>query len=267
MLMTADHRATHLDKLRSIISVVTYPIQYTVHLPIEVGHWVSKNLASRRELIRENTGLRRERLLTRSRLEKLAELQAENKRLRGLLDSSAKVADRVLIAEIMSVDMDPFSRRIVLNKGVNDGVAAGQSIIDSNGVMGQIVNVGPFSSDAMLITDPSHALPVQVNRNGFRSIAVGTGTVSSLDLAHVPNNADVRVGDLLVTSGLGGRFPSGYPVGRVTKVARDNRQPFAAVEVKPSARLERNREVLVIWAGTSPALLTRKRDSARRGPK
>jgi len=265
--MTVDHRAAHLDQLRSLLSSVTYPIQYTVHLPIEIGQWASESLASRRELIRENTGLRRERLLTRSRLEKLAELEAENKRLRGLLDSSAKVADRVLIAEIMSVDMDPFSRRIVLNKGVNDGVATGQSIIDSNGVMGQIVNVGPFSSDAMLITDPSHALPVQVNRNGFRSIAVGTGTVSSLDLAHVPNNADVRVGDLLVTSGLGGRFPSGYPVGRVTKVARDSRQPFATVEVKPSARLERNREVLVVWSATTPVTLRTEQKSTRRGPK
>ena len=151
----------------------------------------------------------------------------------------------------MAVDLDPFSRRIVINKGTRDGVLVGQSLIDSNGIMGQVMTAGPVSSNALLITDPSHSIPVQVNRNGLRSVAVGTGSLNLLELSHIPNNADVRVGDLLVTSGLGGRFPSGYPVGRVVSVERDSGQPFTRVRVKPSARLERNREVLLVWPSTS----------------
>jgi rod shape-determining protein MreC len=143
--------------------------------------------------------------------------------------------------------MDPFSRRIVLNKGTRDGVYSGQSLIDSNGVMGQIVHAGPFSSNALLITDPSHALPVQAHRSGLRAVAVGTGPMNLLKLLHIPNNADLRVGDLLVTSGLGGRFPPGYPVGHVTSIERDRGRPFANIRVEPTARLERNREVLLVW--------------------
>ena len=219
--------------------------------PIRATHWVLEGLSSRDTLVTQNRSLRQEQLLVNARLAKFAELEAENKRLRNLLDSSAKIADRVLIAEIMAVDLDPFSRRIVINKGTKDGVIVGQSLIDSNGIMGQVVTAGPVSSNALLITDPSHAIPVQVNRNGLRSVAIGTGTQNLLELSHIPNNADVRVGDLLVTSGLGGRFPSGYPVGRIVSVERDSGQAFARVNVKPSARLERNREVLLVWPSAS----------------
>ena len=149
----------------------------------------------------------------------------------------------------------------MLNKGRRDGVFSGQSLVDSQGVMGQVVSVGPFSSTALLITDPSHALPVQVHRTGLRAVATGTGAADAVVLSHIPNNADLRVGDLLVTSGLGGRFPQGYPVGRVTRVQRDSGQPFAQVDVTPSARLERNREVLLIWSQGQGRLL----DSVYRG--
>ena len=182
-----------------------------------------------------------------SKLERYAELEAENQRLRELLDSAARVGVRVLIAERLAVDLDPYSRRIVLNKGIRDGVQVGQSLIDANGIMGQVVEAGPFSSSAVLITDPSHALPVQVRRSGLLGIAVGTGPLDQLELTHVPINADVLVGDVLVTSGLGGRFPSGYPVGRVVSVNRDSARPFARVMVESSADLERNREVLLVW--------------------
>ncbi len=125
----------------------------------------------------------------------------------------------------------------------------GQPLIDAHGVMGQVIHVSPFSSSALLITDPSHALPVQLNRNGLRSVAVGTGASNTLELTHLPNNADVVVGDIVVTSGLGGRFPSGYPVGTVISVETDTGQPFAKVAVEPAAQLERNREVLLVWPG------------------
>ncbi|MDH3412653.1 MAG: rod shape-determining protein MreC [Gammaproteobacteria bacterium] len=246
-LMTADHKGRHLEFLRGVLATIVYPLQYAVDLPIQVGTWMAETVTSRSELMQQNYRLRRENLRIHSRLEKFAELEAENRRLRSLLDSSIKVGDKVLIAELLSVDMDPFARRIVLNKGTRDGVFSGQSLIDSNGVMGQVVQAGPFSSNALLITDPSHALPVQVHRSGYRAVAVGVGPQNLLELLHIPNNADLRVGDLLVTSGLGGRFPSGYPVGHIISVERDRGRPFASVKVEPTARLERNREVLLVW--------------------
>lgn len=249
--MTVDHRAHHLKTVRDALSTVVYPLQVAVNLPIQWGHWISENFASRSNLVDENERLRRELLVAGSRLEKYTELESENQRLRRLLDSAEKVGERVLVAELLAVDMDPFSRRIVLNKGRRDGVAPGQSLVDSHGVMGQIVQAGPISSSGLLITDPSHAMPVQLQRTGLRAIAVGTGSVNELELLHIPNNADVRVSDLMITSGLGGRFPSGYPVGRVVSVERDRGHPFARVVVEPSAHLERNREVLLVWTPDS----------------
>ena len=245
-LMTVDHRANHLQAMRGVLATIVYPLQYAVDLPIRTGHWIAQNMTLRQGLSDENERLRKKQLLVEAKLEKFAELESENRRLRQLLDSSERVGENVLIASLLAVDMDPNSRRIVLNKGTKHGVHAGQSLIDSYGIMGQVVHASLLSSNALLITDPSHALPVQVNRNGLRAIAVGTGSRNLLELSHIPNNADVRVGDLLITSGLGGRFPSGYPVGTVLSVERDRGQPFARVVVEPNARLERNREVLLV---------------------
>ncbi len=249
--MTVDQRARHLEALRSVLSTLVYPLQVAVDFPIQAGNWAAEYFSSRERLISDNARLRENQFLLDARLEKLADLEAENRRLRSLLDSSEKVGERVLVAELLSVDMDPYSRRIVLNKGSRQGVEVGQSLIDSDGVMGQVVHVAPFSSNALLITDPSHALPVQNNRSGLRSVAVGTGPLNQLELANLPNNADVRIGDVLVTSGLGGRFPAGYPVGRVISVERNRGRPFATVIVQPSAKLGRNREVLLVWRSRS----------------
>ncbi len=246
LLMSFDHRANHLESARGLLSTVLYPLQLAIHLPIRTGEWLSEQVSMRRTILAENSQLRDERLRMRSRLEKLDALEAENRRLRNLLGSSEKVAERVLVAELISVDMDPFSRRIVLNKGAREGVSPGQALIGSNGVMGQIIHVGPFTSNALLITDPSHALPVQIHRNGLRAVALGTGPLNLLKLSYVPNNADVRIGDRIVTSGLGSRFLSGYPVGNVVEIRRDQGQPFAEVYVEPSAMLERTREVLLV---------------------
>ncbi len=247
-LMIADHRGRHVDAMRSLLATLVYPLQYAVDLPIRGGSWLADNVRSRHTLMRENERLRRENFSAHSRLERYAELESENRRLRGLLDSAARVGVQVLIAERLAVDLDPYSRRIVLNKGIRDGVRIGQSLIDANGIMGQVVEAGPFSSSAVLITDPSHALPVQVRRSGLLGVAVGTGPLDQLELTHIPVNADVLVGDVLVTSGLGGRFPSGYPVGRIVSVSRDSGRPFARVTVESSADLARNREVLLVWS-------------------
>lgn len=248
--MTLDHRGQQLDSVRNLLATALYPLQYAVNVPVAGVHWAGEHLASRTALLEENRQLRQKQLVLESRLGRLNELEAENRRLRGLLGSSDKVSDRVLIAELLAVDMDPFSRQIVLNQGLRDGVFVGQSLVDAHGILGQVTQVGPFSSTAMLITDPSHALPIQVTRSGLRAIAIGTGSVNLLELSHIPNNADLQVGDTLVTSGLGRRFPPGYPVGKIRSIERDNGQPFAKVLVEPSAQLERNREVLLVWPST-----------------
>ena len=246
VLMSIDHRASHLEPTRSLLSTVLYPLQLAVHVPIRAGEWLAEQFSTHQTILAENARLREEQFRVRARLEKLDALETENQRLRSLLGSSRKLDERVLVAELISVDMDPFSRRIVVNKGARDGVSQGQVLIGSNGVMGQIVHTGPFSSNALLITDPSHALPVQIHRNGLRAVAFGTGPLNRLKLSHVPNSADVQVDDRIVTSGLGNRFLSGYPVGKVVEVKRDPSRPFAEIYVEPSAMLERTREVLLV---------------------
>jgi rod shape-determining protein MreC len=247
VLMTADHRHGHLDTLRSVLSATVYPVQYLVNLPVSAARWVSQTLVSRDALLGENAQLREENLLMSSRLQRFSVLQEENRRLRELLESSIQLRERVLVAELLAVEMEPFRKQVVINKGQRDGAYDGQPVVDASGVMGQIVHVGLFSSTVLLITDPSHALPVQINRNGLRAIAVGSGQDNALQLEHLPTNADIRNGDLIVSSGLGYRFPRGYPVGTITDVRLEPGEPFAKVRVRPSARFTQNREVLLIW--------------------
>ncbi len=251
--MMLDHRQHHLEALRSSIAVALYPIQNLANLPQSGGEWLAEGLSTRRQLQEENASLRTQHLLLQAQLQKLEGLHTENMRLRELLDSPRQLSERVLIAEIMTVDLKPFSRQIVINKGSRSNVYEGQPILDANGVMGQVISVTPFTSVAMIISDPSHAVPVSVNRNGLRAVAIGTGTSNRLDIPHVPNNADIRVGDLLVTSGLGGRFPRGYPVAEVIEVTKDPAQPFAKVTAQSTARLDRSREALLVWRREDPS--------------
>ena len=245
--MVVDHRQHHVEAVRSAISVLIYPIQYLVNLPVAVGQWMGESVSSREKMLEENERLRMQHLLFKAQLQKLSALQVENIRLRELLQSSKKVGENVLIAELLAVDLDPFSRQIVINKGTNDNVYLGQPVLDAEGIMGQIVHVGPFSSTSMLITDPNHAIPVHVNRNGLRAIAVGTGAPDVLEIPYLPISADIVEGDLLTSSGLGGRFPRDYPVARITRVEKDPTQPYATVTAEPIALLERSREVLLVW--------------------
>jgi rod shape-determining protein MreC len=245
--MTADHRHGHLESIRSALSVVVYPLQVAVDAPVQGWHWAEGALAARAGLLDENERLKSERLLLNSRLQRFLVLEEENRRLRQLLESSSRFEDRVLVAELVAVEVEPFRRQVVINKGTREQVYDGQPVLDAEGIVGQIVHVGPLSSSVLLITDPSHALPVQINRNGLRAIAVGTGQDDALLLEHLPRNSDINPGDLVVTSGLGGRFPRGYPVGTVHDVQLDPGEPFARVTVTPSAQLARSREVLLLW--------------------
>jgi rod shape-determining protein MreC len=246
-LMLLDQREHHLARVRQALSVVVYPVRVLVDLPFSAWRATQTTFADRETLIAENESLKRERLNAEFRLQRLAALEMENARLRELLDSTARVGSRALIAEILAVDLDPYRQRFDLNRGLVDGVYVGQALLDAQGVVGQVVRVGPLTSEAVLITDADHAVPVSVNRNGLRTIAVGTGDSGRLRLPYLTNNADIEVGDLLVSSGLGGVFPAGYPVGRVVEVRLRPDQAFAEVLAAPVAALDRDREVLLVW--------------------
>ena len=245
--MTLDHRQQTLEGIRSGLSLVVYPMQYLVNLPFAAGEWASESLSSHNTLLDENRKLRTKQLKLELKLQRLAALEAENERLRALLQSASRSWERVLIAELLSIDFDPFKHQVLLDKGSRDGVFVGHPLLDAHGLMGQVIHVSPVNSTAILITDPEHATPVQVNRNGLRTLAVGTGEDNTLDIPHLPNNADIRVGDLLVTSGLGLRFPAGYPVARIDAIKHDPSQPYARITATPLAELNRTREVLLVW--------------------
>ena len=223
------------------------PLYWAADLPTRMGQWTETHIQSRAQLLEENERLHRENLLQRGRSHQMASLQAENVRLRALLNSTALLRDDVLVAELIGVSPDPERHQLVLNKGQGDGVFVGQPLIDAEGLMGQVVEVGGLNSRALLITDATHSVPIQVNRNGVRAIAEGTGALGSLDIKHVSATTDIQVGDLLVTSGLGGLFPAGYPVAVVKEVERDPGETFARVLAVPSAALDRTRHVLLVF--------------------
>jgi len=245
--MTADHRQHHLEKVRAVASVVIYPVQWLVNLPFAGIEWLTETLSTHTALLEENSSLHEQNTLLKVQLQKYAALENENMRLREFLESSFKVGDRVLIAELLRVNLEAYTQQIILNKGSRDGVYSGQPLVDADGVMGQIIHLGPYTSTAMLITDPNHALPIRLNRNGLRSIAVGTGSQTELELQYIPTNADVREGDLLVTSGLGGTFPPGYPVAIVSAIEKVPGLHFSRVVATPMARLQQSREALLVW--------------------
>ena len=253
-LMMLDHRMGHLESVRAALSVVVYPIRYAADLPSTVVHGIGAFLTDRQTLLRENHDLRETQVHLQARLQKFNALEHENARLRALLHSSTQAGERVLIAELLSVDLDPYKHQLSINKGSADGVYIGQPLLDAHGVMGQIIHTGPLSSTALLITDTRHATPVQFDRTGIRAIAFGAGDPNRLELPHLPNNVDVEEGDLLVTSGLGGRFPYGYPVAVVTGVETDLSGSFARIRAEPMAHLDRTREVLLVWQASAQEL-------------
>lgn len=246
--MTLDYRTDTVRSIRAGLSVIVYPVQYLVDLPSNFISWTTDTFVTRHTLQEENTSLRTQNQILRAQLQKFTFIEAENVHLRELLQSSRRVGERMLIAELLSVDLDPFRRQVVINKGsLNDDLYVSQPLLDANGVMGKIVHIYPLTSTAILITDPDHTLPVQVARNGLRTIAIGTGSDNQLKLLYLPNNADIQVGDKLITSGLGCVFPAGYPVATITTVNTNPSLPFAQVLAKPAAKLDRSREVLLVW--------------------
>lgn len=246
VLMFVDQRFNHLEVVRSNISLVLSPLRYLVSLPAQTGNWVGDWFSSYHNLLNENEGLKSESRIINARLQKMLVLQAENTRLRNLLGSAARVADEVIVAELLSVDQNPYRQLIEINKGTLDGVETGQAVIDAHGIMGQVIHVNQNTATIILISDPEHAIPVQFIRNGTRSIAFGNGSTDQLELRYLPATADIKINDELVTSGLGGRFPADYPVATVISITEDLVHGFVSVLVKPQARLDSSREVLII---------------------
>ena len=253
LVMYFDHRENHLDGIRRAVGAAVYPVRLVVDAPVRFWGWLGQSTTSRNQLELELGRLKAEKLLTNARLQRLTALEAENARLRALLEARSRVRDEVRVAEILAVDANPYEHNLIIGIGSRDGVYDGQAIVDANGVVGQVIETGVMTAQAVLISDADHALPVEVNRNGLRTIAVGTGEIDRLDLPFLPNNADIRAGDLLVTSGLGGAFPAGYPVAVVSSVTRIPQEPFADVAATPSAALDQVREVMLIWSAPPAA--------------
>ncbi|WP_199864051.1 MULTISPECIES: rod shape-determining protein MreC [Pseudomonas] len=247
-LMVVDARFTLLKPVRSEMSLVLMRAYWVTDLPQRLYEGVASQFGSRTELLAENEKLKTEGLLLQGRLQKLAALTEQNVRLRELLNSSALVNEKVEVAELIGMDPNPFTHRILINKGERDGVVLGQPVLDARGLMGQVVELMPYTSRVLLLTDTTHSIPVQVNRNGLRAIASGTGNPERLELRHVADTADIKEGDLLVSSGLGQRFPAGYPVATVKEVIHDSGQPFAIVRAVPTAALNRSRYLLLVFS-------------------
>lgn len=253
-LMIADVRfKAWTDPVRYQVNRVLSPIYAVASWPGAVADWASEIGKSSSQLREENEYLRSQLLVLNARVEKYSELAAENARLRGLIDSTLLMDGKIIIGEIIGVDPDPFRHIIMVNKGADYGVYVGQPILDAHGLMGQVIEVGPNTARAMLVTDRQHAVPVRVNRTGTRAILAGTGDFNDMQLLYVPESADIRIGDELVTSGLGRRFPAGYPVGVVTAIKRTGGADFAQIDARPVAEVDRSRHVLLMFRQAGPA--------------
>jgi rod shape-determining protein MreC len=257
-LLVTDYRTSRLHTLRSIMSLATHPLQLLASLPGDSISVMSETVFSYAELKKENSHLKETQLINDAKLLKLEALEKENTRLRVLLENSFRLGEQVLVAELLSVKLDPYEHTVVVNKGTRFGVHAEQPVLDANGIVGQVIRALPSSSEVMLITDPDHAIPVEVNRNGLRTIAFGTGQQNRLQLPFLAKNADIVPGDLLVTSGLGGVFPAGYPVAVVDKFETRPDKSFANIYATPKAQLETSREFLIVWSESNPVFLDSK---------
>jgi len=246
-LIFFDHHLGSFDTVRGYLQSLVSPLQYMANTPKQIMTWTSENLTSRKHLVTENQQYKINELKLTEQLLELDIVKQENKRLRLLLASPLRSNIKKMVAEIISVNNDPYSHQIVINRGANDDVYEGQPVVDDQGIVGQILHVGTTSSRVLLITDLSHAIPVRVKRNGVRLVATGSGRLDRLTNNFVPHSTDIHTGDLLVTSGLGGKFPEDYPVSRVLSVRQDESRPFARVISEPIAKIDRIRYLLLLW--------------------
>ncbi len=248
--MFVDNYQNHLQGMRTAIGTLVTPIVYLAEIPQEFFSWGGESLVTRSQLRQENQRLSDESNILKAQLQKYIALQAENARLRNLLGTENETLERRLLAEIIQIDNDPFSLEFIINKGSLNDVYIGQTVIDANGVVGQVVSINLTTARVLMLSDASHAIPVRVARNNIRAIAGGSGQINLLFLKNVTDTTDIRVGDALISSGLGQKFPIGYPVGIVTKVEHDPGKAYAIIAAKPAAKLEKLSSILLIWTDT-----------------
>jgi rod shape-determining protein MreC len=243
--MYLDQRQHYLEHVRYVLQAAAYPVQLLVSSPPAAWRWLKSSFQDRQALQAENARLNAQQRDLELRSMRYEALARENAELRGLREALPPVAEKWLPAEIVSIQQSGLRQQMVLNRGASNGVFKNQAVLDAHGLIGQTIHVGPWSAEVILITDPEHAVPVRIDRTGLRTIAVGSG--ASLALPYLPANADIKVGDTLVTSGLGGVFPEGYPVARVVAVHRDAVQPLAQVRAQPLAQIDSDSEVVLVW--------------------
>ena len=247
VIMYLDQRQHYLERLRYVLQAAAYPVQLAVNSPPAAWSSIRRSFEGRDQLQAENASLKARQRDLELRSMRYEDLARENAELRGLRAALPPVADRWLPAEIVNVQLSSLRQRLLIDRGAVNGVFKGQAVLDDRGLIGQTTNVGPWSAEVILITDPEHGTPVRIERTGLRTIAVGAGDATSLALPYLPANADIKQGDLLVTSGLGGVFPHGYPVARVTEVHREAVQPLAQVRAAPLAHIGTDSEVMLVW--------------------
>lgn len=245
-MMMVDSLTPWLNGPRNVLSVALSPIQVLASVPSRIGRYFTSTLTAEPDLQIAYDNLRNEYFKLKSEALLLRTLEEENRDLRALLDASERLQEKITLAELMDVSLDRDNHRVSVERGLRDGVYIGQAVIDDQGVIGQVTEVMPLSSIIVLITDPSHALPVQVERNGLRTVVNGTGSVSLLRVPYLNQNSDIIVGDVLISSGMGGRFPNGYPVAVVSDVKIIEDEAFIRVTAAPIAKLDRSNHVLLL---------------------
>ena len=248
-LLYLDYSQRALSYVRQWMTVAATPVLFLADLPGKVWGTASEVVITRAELMEDNARLKAQNFILEQKVQKLASLTAQNIRLRELLNSSELVDEEVLIAEVVGIDPDPFKHMVIINKGSRDGVYEGQALLDAHGIIGQVVEVSPVSSRAIMVTDTSSRIPVQNNRTKYRAIAMGVGQSDRMELMHIPDTEDIRVGDLLTSSGLGGVYPEGFPLGTVRSVEHHPGNSFAEVIIEPKAETKRSRLVLLVFRG------------------
>tara|TARA_B100002003_G_scaffold224932_1_gene230615 strand:- start:2022 stop:2831 length:810 start_codon:yes stop_codon:yes gene_type:complete len=251
--MFADGRFGYLEKVRFGLGYATTPVYWVADIPTRMSFWIDDVFVSRTDLLEDNEQLREELLVAQQELQLLESIASENNRLLELNEASQVIEEDVMPAEIINVSPDPYSKRVLINKGASDAVFLGQPLLDANGLMGQVDEVLPYTSWVLLITDSHHVIPVEVNRNGERALARGSRTTSTeLELQFVTQTQDMMAGDLLVSSGMGQVYPKNYPVAEIISVFSDPGQDFATVKARPKAQMASTRHVMLVFASDEP---------------
>lgn len=252
-LMLLDHRTQQLERMRAALMIIVYPLQVVASVPGALYNGLVNLIVTEQALREENEQLQAEREQMLARLQQFEAIESENERLRAMLGAGSRVAGRSIVAELVEVSLEPFSRRLLIRRGTLDGVYVGQPVIDAYGIVGQVTHAAPHTATVTLITDPSHAIPVLDNRSGLRAMVFGSGDQDTLSVPYLSGVADIKEGDLLVSSGMGGVFPAGYPVATVIRVENDPSEGFLIVRAQPAAKLNHGKQVLLIWPAEQPA--------------